>query len=334
MKTILLLVFTAFLFVSLLGGSFIFWQGKFTASPALNDIIPVVSDIPKEPVTLLFLGDIMLDRGVELYMSQHNDWRWPFLNVADILKEADLVFGNLESVISDKGEKKGSVYSFRADPKTMEGLVFAGIDVVSVVNNHSMDYGAEAFLDSLERLKEVGIAYVGGDITKLEAETVVVKVVKGIKIGMVAYTTKGSSLWQAGESSPGISWMDSARLSQLKKDIEEAKLYSDILVVSLHFGEEYQKEPSAEQQLLSRAAIEAGADLVIGHHPHVVQPIEQYKDGWIAYSLGNFIFDQGFSPETMEGMALKVELDENKIASVIPLKVDISKEFQPTIIFD
>lgn len=332
MKFILLLVFATLLFASFFAGSFIFWEGKFTASPAVSNVLPIVYDVSEEPAVLLFVGDIMLDRGVEFYIRKYDDWRWPFLNVKDVFEEADLVFGNLESVVSDKGEKQGSIYSFRADPKTMEGLVFSGIDVVSVANNHSMDYGVEAFVDSLRRLKETGIDYVGGGVTREEAETVVIKTVKGIKIGMVAYTAKGSPLWQAGENSPGIAWMDSTRLAQLKKDIEVAKANVDILVVSFHFGEEYQKEPSAAQQLLSRAAIDAGADLIIGHHPHVVQPIEQYKNGWIAYGLGNFIFDQGFSKETMEGLALKVEINEKDITRVIPLKVNISKEFQPTIL--
>lgn len=334
MKTILLLIFTVFLFASLFGGSFIFWQGKFTASLVVNDALSVILDVQKESIILLFVGDIMLDRGVEFYIRQHDDWRWPFLNVADIFNEADLVFGNLESVISDKGEKQEKVYSFRADPRAMEGLVFAGIDVVSVANNHSMDYGIEAFVDSLERLKEAGISYVGGSTTKVDAQTVVVEIVKGIKVGMVAYTTKGSSVWQAGKGNSRFSWMDSTKLPQLEKDIETARLYSDILVVSFHFGEEYQKEPSEIQKLLSRVAIDAGADLVIGHHSHVVQLIEQYKDGWIAYGLGNFIFDQGFSPETMVGLALRVEVDKEGIISVIPLKVDISKEFQPTILIE
>ena len=326
-----LLIFALFLFISLFGGSFVFWQEKFTVSPPLNNVLPVASDGVEEPTVLLFVGDIMLDRGVELYIRQYDDWKWPFLNVKDIFEEADFVFGNLESVISDKGEKVGSIYSFRADPKTMEGLVFSGIDIVSVANNHSIDYGAEAFVDSLKRLKEVGIAYVGGGTTRNEAETVVVKVVKGVKIGMVAYSAKGSPLWQAGENSPGISWMDSSRLAQLKQDIETAKQYVDIMIVSFHFGEEYQIEPSATQQLLSRAAIDAGADLVVGHHSHVVQPLKQYKDGWIAYSLGNFIFDQGFSPETMEGMLLKVEVENEGIVSITPLRVNISKEFQAAI---
>ncbi|MCP6726763.1 MAG: CapA family protein [Patescibacteria group bacterium] len=332
MKTVILLIFTILLFVTLLGGSFIFWQEKFTASPVLSNVLPIASNVVEEQTVLLFVGDIMLDRGVEFYIQQHDDWRWPFLNVKDIFQKADLVFGNLESVISDKGEKVGSMYSFRADPKTMEGLVFSGIDVVSVANNHSIDYGPEAFVDSLERLKEAGIDYVGGGVTRNEAETVVVKVIKGTTIGIIAYSTKGSPLWQAGENSPGISWMDSTRLSQLKKDIEVAKENVDILVVSFHFGEEYQKEPSMTQQILSKAAIDAGADFIIGHHSHVVQPVEQYKDSWIAYGLGNFIFDQNFSPDTMEGLVLKVEVEKQGIVNVIPLRVNISKESQPTIL--
>ena len=327
MNRIALLVLVGILYVFLFGSSFLFWQGKFQAS-----LIPPKLDVEdKDTITLLFVGDIMLDRGVEWYIKQHQDWKWPFLRVADFLNKADLVFGNLESVISDKGERQGSIYSFRADPRALEGLLHAGIDVVSIANNHSLDYGTDAFQDSLRRLQEASIGYTGGGNTKEKAHKPIIQSINGTTISILAYTTVGSPLWQAGEDYPGITWMDASKLEQLKKDIAMAKHSADIIVVSFHFGEEYQTKPSATQQLLSRTAIDEGASLVVGHHPHVVQPIEQYKHGWIAYSLGNFVFDQGFSKETMEGMMLKVTVQENSITKVMPLKVRISKEFQPAI---
>ena len=273
----------------------------------------------------------MLDRGVEWYIKQHQDQNWPFLKVADFLNRADLVFGNLESVISDKGTKEGSIYSFHAEPESVKGLSFAGINIVSVANNHSMDYGIEAFLDSMQRLKEAGIIPVGGGANKKQAYAPRIETIRGTTIGILAYTTLGSPFWQAGEKTPGIAWIDSSLLEQLKQNIKKAKQEADIIIVSFHFGEEYQTKPNAVQQLLSRAAIDAGANLVIGHHPHVVQPIERYKHGFIAYSLGNFVFDQGFSKETMKGMLLKVLVKENSITEVTPLIIEISSEFQPAI---
>jgi len=290
-----------------------------------------VRDIQKErqSIVLLFVGDIMLDRGVEWQIQQHGyDWRWPFLKIAETLHEADFVFGNLESQISDKGTKVGSIYSFRADPKTIEGLAFAGFDALSVANNHSFDYGVEAFLDSLERLKEANISYIGGGIDKEDAHSPLIKKIKGTRVGFLGYTNLGSPLWQATDNTSGIAWVDEDTLLEFQEDIKRAKEQSDILAVSLHFGEEYQKEPSPMQQLLSKTAIDAGANLVIGHHTHVAQPVEQHKHGWIAYSLGNFVFDQGFSAETMEGLMLKVIVKNKKIREIIPLKTKLNPSFQ------
>jgi hypothetical protein len=142
-------------------GSFLFWHDKFQASLLPKRDLGIPKSRLGSTITLLFVVDIMLDRGVEFYMKQHNDWKWPFLLIADTLKNADLVFGNLESVISDKGENLGSIYSFRADPKALEGLTFAGFDILSMANNHSLDWGVEALADSASRLKQAGIAPVG-----------------------------------------------------------------------------------------------------------------------------------------------------------------------------
>ena len=334
----MLIAFIAVFYASLFSGSFFFWQDKFQAS--LISPKPSVSETKQntensvDTVTLFFVGDIMLDRGIEWYSRQHNDWGWPFRKIAPTLTAADLVFGNLESVISDKGIKQGSIYSFRAQPKMLGGLKLAGFDVLSVANNHSLDYGIEALLDSQERLRQAGIIPVGAGKSAAQARAPALFNIKGTTIGILAYTALGSPFWQAGEKTPGVAWIDTSRLEQLKQDIKKTKQQADIIVVSFHFGDEYQIKPSAMQQFLSRIAIDVGADLVIGHHPHVVQPVEQYKHGFIAYSLGNFIFDQGFSKETMEGMVLKVLVQEKKITSVIPLQVAINAFFQPTLMYN
>ena len=165
----------------------------------------------------------MLDRGVEYYMRKNQDWKWPFLKIADVLQQADLVFANLESVISDKGVKTGSMYSFRADPQAMESLVFAGIDVVSVANNHSFDYGLEAFGDSLQRLRTAGISPVGGGFSKTEERSPVIKEVKRTKVGFLAYTNQGSPLWGGNENTEGVAWVDENTLFEFQEDIKNAK---------------------------------------------------------------------------------------------------------------
>src|SRR3989344_8219186 len=314
-----LVFFTTILISSilLLGGSFFLWSEQ--AQAPNNE-----GQENKKESVLLFAGDIMLNRGVEFYTKENgSDWRFPFLNIAGFLQKADLVFGNLESVISDKGEKQGSIYSFRADPRALEGLVFAGFDVLSVANNHSFDYGAEAFLDSISRIESQGIATLGAGINREAAQKLFIKEMQGTKVGMLAYTNTGSPLWEVGDTTFGVAWVDEHNLAEFSQRIKDAKKEADILVVSIHFGEEYQKEPSTTQELIAKTAIGSGADMVVGHHPHVVQPLVQYqagmpagRQGWIAYSLGNFVFDQGFSKETMAGLMLKATVRNKEIFSV------------------
>ena len=203
MKHFTLFAIVGTIYAILFGGTFFFWHDKFLLFPKLSLGETKLSlDNDTDTITLLFAGDIMLDRGVEFYINQHNDWKLPFLHIADTLKNADLTFGNLESVISDKGENQGSIYSFRADPKALEGLIFAGFDVLSVANNHSLDYGSDALLDSIQRLKDSGIVPIGGGSNRYEANAPVFKRYytskydsAGTIIAILAYTTMGSPLW-------------------------------------------------------------------------------------------------------------------------------------------
>jgi len=261
------------------------------------------------------------------------------------------LFGNLENPISDKGKKVGSIYSFRADPKAIEGLVFAGFNILSVANNHIFDYGREAMEDNFLRLKKAGIDYVGGGFSEKDYNPptassrspagerapayspAVVKEIKGIKIAFLAYTNLGSKLWAANGERGGIGWLEKERMEKerMEKEIKEIKEQADLVIISFHYGEEYHSAPTPFQISISRAAIDAGADLIVGHHSHVVQPIEKYKSGYIAYSLGNFIFDQGFSEETMRSLILKVLIENSKIKKVVPIEIKINKYFQPEL---
>lgn len=284
----------------------------------------------KKISTLLFVGDIMLNRGVEWEIKKEgsNDFKFPFLEIADELEETDILFGNLEGPISDKGQKVGSIYSFRMDPKVIDGLVFAGFDLLSLANNHVFDYSRIAMEDTFSRLKEAGIDYVGGGFNETEAYSPRIKEVKGENIAFLAFTNLGSPYWEAKGGRSGIAWLEKDRL---EKAIKNAKEKADLIIVSMHFGDEYRKSPTLEQKELAHFAIDSGADLVIGHHPHVIEPVEKYKGGYIAYSLGNFVFDQNFSEETMKGLMLKVLVRGKKIQEVIPVEFKINNFFQPQI---
>jgi len=284
-------------------------------------------------IKMIAVGDIMLARGIEYEVKKdgEGDYRFPFQKIFDYLKPVDIVFGNLESVISDKGRKAGSIYSFRAEPDAVTGLVFAGFNVVSVANNHVFDYTRDAFEDSLSRLQDAKIEYVGGGFDEKEAFSLKIKEIRNTKIGFLAYSNLGPSLWKATDSTSGIAWIDPQNndVEKVRAAIKEAKPKVDVLVVSFHWGDEYESEPNELQMYWALDFIDSGADLVIGHHPHVPQAIEEYNGGWIAYSLGNFVFDQNFSEETQRGFLLEVNIENKKIKEVLPREIKFSNSFQP-----
>ena len=319
---------------------------SFLLKPRVIEIFPEINQVPEnlaenndDAISILFVGDIMLNRGVEYMIDKEGgeDFKFPFLKIAEDLKKADLLFGNLEGVISDKGYNVGSKYSFRVEPDAINGLVFAGFDIVSLANNHALDYTREALEDCFLILKEAGINHVGAGLNEEEAFSLVVKEINNstgtsqVKVGFLAYTNLGPITWKATKINSGIAWIDKESIEKIKKDVESAKKEVDILAISLHAGKEYSLEPDEFQVFFAKTVIDAGADLVIGHHPHVVQPIEKYKNGWIFYSLGNFIFDQDFSEETMQTQIIKVLIKNGEIEKVTPIDVKLNAFFQPYI---
>jgi gamma-polyglutamate biosynthesis protein CapA len=290
------------------------------------------TDEDKETHTLLFTGDIMLNRGVRHMIEKHGeDYTFPFLYIAEELQSADILFGNLESMISDKGVNMGSLYSFRAKPEAVEGLIFAGFDIVSLANNHAFDYGREAFEDTMQILKKNGIFYTGGGFNEKEAHspTIIILEESNTKVGFLGYTEFLFPYAFASVERSGVSNLSHERI---KEDIENAKKEVDFLVVTFHYGNEYEKKPNENQKIWSRNAIDYGADIVIGHHPHVTQPVEKYNDKYIAYSLGNFVFDQYFSEETMRGFMLKVEIKNSKVISVKKIHYELNEYYQPKVV--
>jgi poly-gamma-glutamate synthesis protein (capsule biosynthesis protein) len=322
-----------FILIFLLVGYFLSKPKEIEISPKNQVSKNSNFQIEEKPITIILVGDIMLNRGVKYKIERegNGDFKFPFLKIANELKEADILFGNLEGPISDKGKRVGSIYSFRNDPKTIEGLNFAGFDILSLANNHAFDYTREALEDTFLRLKNAGIDYVGAGLNENEAFSPIIKEIQGTKIGFLAYTNLGPESWRATEKNSGIAWINENDIEKIKKDIEKVKEKIDILIVSLHSGEEYQKEPTQFQKKFSKMAIDAGADIVVSHHPHVVQPSERYNAGYIFYSLGNFIFDQSFSKETMEGEMIKILIEDKKIKEIFPFKLKINKNFQPEI---
>ena len=262
----------------------------------------------KDPnfVTLDFAGDIMLDRGVEnsVIKNFNNDYSALFKKTS-VLKEADIVFANLEGTVSDQGIDQKNLYSFRMNPSVIPALKGAGIDILSVANNHIGDWGISAFVDTLARLKENEILYTGGGNTQLESETPTIIEKYGMKIGFLAFSDVGPNGMVAGVDKAGLLLANNPRFDEI---IQNASKQVDYLIISFHFGDEYQTKHNARQEFLAHRAIDDGAKIIIGSHPHVIEDTEVYKNSFIAYSLGNFIFDQSWSKPTMQGMLLELKL--------------------------
>ena len=265
----------------------------------------------KDPnfVILAFAGDVMLDRGVKnsVIKNFNNDYSALFEKL-DIFKKSDIAFANLEGTASDQGVDQKNLYSFRMNPAVIPALKGAGLSVLSVANNHVGDWGRIAYIDTLARLKENEIFYTGGGNNKTEAETPVIIEKYGMKIGYLAFSDVGPNWMEVGDEKAGLLLANDPNFDEIVKKASEQV---DYLIVSFHFGDEYQTKHNARQEYLAHKAVDNGAKIIIGHHPHVVEDTEVYKNSFIAYSLGNFIFDQSWSKPTMQGMLLEIKLSRD-----------------------
>ena len=312
------------LLVVVLAGGFLWWQYSrpVLVEPAAEEVIFDNSATS----SLVFVGDVMLDRFVGDIIDRRNDVNFPFAKVAGYLNAADVVFANLECTISDKGKNVGSIYSFRADPKVIDGLKYAGLDVVSVANNHIFDWGRDALVDTSERLNAANIATVGSGKNESQANKPKVFNLKGGKVAYLAYTNLYPKSLLATADTPGISHFD---IESVMAQIREANKLASVIVVSFHWGDEYATTSNASQKEIAHAAVDAGASLVIGHHPHVPQEVEKYKNSWIVYSLGNFVFDQNFSPDTEHGLVAEAVMKGGSIIDLKTREVKFTREYQP-----
>lgn len=250
---------------------------------------------PEQEVVLAVAGDVMLGRSIGDGIRQHGAV-WPFEAVAGTLRGADIAFANLEAPLTARGEAAAKDFVFRGPPEGAQGLAAAGVGIVSLANNHVLDYGYQGLQDTWSALNEAGVLHVGSGESVVQAYGPVFIERKGVRIAFLAYVStppdSGSgfdpSSWQATADRPGVAWLAPETVAS---DVAAAKRQADAVVVSMHTGDEYQEAISPSQAAAAHSAIEAGASLVIGHHPHVLQGIESYKGGIIAYSMGNFVFD-------------------------------------------
>lgn len=294
-------------------------------SPAItnrNTSVPEVSQNNRKPVKILFVGDMMFDRYIREGVAKYGqgNYDYVFEKIKDKLAGYDLVVGNLEGPITDKSsisigtemdEKKNLDFSF--DPSVGKVLAANNIKLVDLGNNHILNQGEDGVIQTKKYLDEAGVQYFGD--TENSGQEFLIKNIGGTKIGFVNYN-----------------YSIAGSLEKAIKDIGTVKNKSDIVVVCPHWGTEYKTgDPGRVIRAEAYKLIDAGADAVIGGHPHVVQSSETYKGKKIYYSLGNFIFDQYFSSDTMKGLGVEVTINPDRAMEYSELKVEMTKRGQTEI---
>jgi poly-gamma-glutamate synthesis protein (capsule biosynthesis protein) len=265
-------------------------------------------------------GDIMLNRGTKKFLDQFGP-RYPFMELHSEISKHDIAFANLESPLSLRGRRfqphKG-IY-FRAAPSVIQGLIYSGFDVLSLGNNHALDWGVEALQDTMQLLDLGGLKYSGAGKTREEALEPAVFSVKGTSVAIIALNDIYPFRLEEGGSMSTLTYDRTA----LEQEIALMKEKYDVVVASFHSGIEYITEPEAEKIDKMRNLIDLGVDVILGSHPHVIQGIEVYNGGLIAYSLGNLIFDQSWSKETSLGLLLEIGFLHDKPLYYFPRVVYI-----------
>lgn len=277
--------------------------------------------VRRDKATLFIVGDILLDRGVGERIAA-NGPDYPYLNVKNILPEADIAFGNLECAITSTGipALKRPYYLFKCEPDNADALRRSGFTILNLANNHTMDYGREGILNTIEFLESSNIKTVGAGKDKSTAHTPLFTEVSGAVIGFLCFSAFPTEGYVYSDKKPDVAQLD---LDRLATQVKSAKLDCDILLVSFHWGSEFENYPTESQKEAAHIAVENGADIVIGHHPHVLQGMEFYMDKPIFYSLGNFVFDKQEPIGTDKTVILKVNVVGKSInkLEITPIKI-------------
>lgn len=291
---------------------------------------PEAEKAPSHKLVIAAVGDIMLDGSAREIMDREG-YDHAFAATREWLSNADIAIGNLEGPLTRRGTRApDKQFLFRSPPaKVAEALSKAGFDVVALANNHTLDYGADGLTDTILALQEKKIQFsgAGNDISEARKATIVER--NGLKVAFLSYSLTFPEEFWATKKRAGTAF---GHRQHIEADVRAARAVADIVAVSFHWGQESKTELRPYQVGLGRAAINAGAQLVIGHHPHILQAVERYKDGVILYSLGNFAFGS-YSRKARHSAVAEIEFDREKLVRVRmrPINVlNVDVLFQPT----
>ncbi|WP_353625580.1 CapA family protein [Bacillus sp. JCM 19041] len=269
----------------------------------------------------VFVGDIMMGRHVEEFTDRHGA-ESVFRYVKPYLDQADYVTGNFEQPITEgnREDELDKQIHLHAGPEAVKALDDSGFTVVSLSNNHTMDYGERGLLDTLSAFEGKTVGHAGAGVNRQDArEQIHMEEVNGMTIATLGFTDVYSEDFGATVDSAGVTTFNPDVFVPM---VTQASNEADLVVVHAHWGQEYENRPNDRQRMLARALSDAGADIVIGHHPHVLQGMEVYNDTAIFYSLGNFVFDQGWT-RTRESALVRYELtpEGRGMFEVVPMYI-------------
>jgi Bacterial capsule synthesis protein PGA_cap len=280
---------------------------------------------PSGTLSVAFVGDVLLAEGAARSIERGVD---PFAGVESVLGAADLRVANLECAVATAGKAVDKNYTFRAEPKTLQVLK-KHFDAVSLANNHSGDYGPGALLETLASLDAAAIGRFGAGRDLREAHAPLLLERGGLVLALLGYDEFHPRWFEAGPSSAGVAWSED---EHAVRDIRAARaLGADVVIPLLHWGWENEPEPCARQRDLARILIDAGADAVIGAHPHVTQGAELYRARPIIYSLGNFVFSLIDHEENRRGWIARLQLDAQGVRTWDTVVVRLDDEGSPAL---
>lgn len=263
----------------------------------------------ERPISLVFAGDTTLDGSAGALIERGGD---PLHSFAELFSQADLRLANLECVVATTGQAGGKNYTFRAHPRVLP-VLRRHLDGVTLANNHSGDFGREAFAQMLGLLQENGLSQAGGGLNLNQAHTPWIVERQGLRIALLSYNEFMPRSFEADHDAPGIAWSEDERVVE---DIRRARRVhrADLVIPFMHWGWENELMANPRQRQLARLMIEAGADTVIGGHPHVTQDIEHHQGKPIIYSVGNFVMEETDNDRQRLGWVLRMSLDKLGVA--------------------
>ncbi len=288
-----------------------------------------VGQIPDGDATLIFGGDVMLAANLPPF-APYNPAPLPyaflFERIAPFIREADLAFCNLENPISGRGKRLDKEFAFNAPPDAAQALASAGFDAVSLANNHCLDFGEAALSDTLAHLAGAHVQYAG-----IAPQTPAFLEAKGLRVALLSYLAAPvyPAAFRGFATQPAMADKD-----RMLEDVANAREKADFIVVALHWGNDFSSRHDSAQETLAHALIDAGVHVVMGHHPHVQQEAEYYRNGLVLYSMGNLVFAKYSKPVSRKTRLYRVQAGKSGVVSAEYLPVEIQEGGQPKPLAD